>query len=412
MKKIIEEYIAKTFGESYASELKFILGENFNLFNMLDTKTIKHPDSEIRFRKKHLINKVKSSFGSDVEPVPIHQLRTGSSESRFLFINGVVTPYALALHQVTMLAKYLNQEVELIHNETDGLVKDLVECNEGRYGVINTIAQQSIDVIKDKLTYEGDLTIIAHSQGAIIITSALLELAKTLSPIELSRIKFVTFGAAFKESVLPNIECEHFANSNDPITHLGLQNLEHKFTGKLFVREAKGHFFIADYIIPMSQGKSCGKSNFEKLINKACPMDSYKETMKNISVFDLQELYDNEKSKEQSFSQWPFNTSVLDCNEKLKADITLFSNTIKFPFYSKNFTTKQLIETISQEWFAIHWSPKFIDVDCANRGKELIQKFKKSMINLPKNNIFETYLIFAYSEVLRLQSEKESIKLK
>jgi hypothetical protein len=267
MKELIAQHATKIIGENYASELEFILGKNFNIFNMLDRKTIKHPDSEIKFRKKYLINKVKSSVTSSSKPLLSHKLRTGVPESRFMFINGVITPYPLALHQATILAKHLKQEVELIHNKTNGLVKDLVECNEGRYGVINTIAQQSIDVIKDKLTYEGDLTIIAHSQGAIIITIALLELSKTLSSIELSRIKFVTFGAAFKESVLPNIECEHFANSNDPITHLGLQNLDHKFTGKLFVREAKGHFFIADYIIPMSQGKSCGKSNFEKLIN-------------------------------------------------------------------------------------------------------------------------------------------------
>lgn len=270
MKNILEQFISKVIGESYAHELDFILGKNFNIFNMLDRKTMKHPDSEVRFRKKHIINKVQSTISKSVAPLPSHQLRTGSPESRFLFINGVVTPYALALHQSTILARELHQAVELFHNETDGLVKDLKECNEGRYGVLNKVAEQAIEVIKDKLRYDGDLTIIAHSQGAIIITSALLELSKTLSSDELSRIKYFTFGAGFKESILPEaIFCEHFANSLDPVTHLGLQDKEHQFTGELFIREAKGHFFIADYLMPMTEGKNYGRSTFEKFILKS-----------------------------------------------------------------------------------------------------------------------------------------------
>lgn len=267
MKKLLTQYIRKFFGDNYADDLQLALGKNFNILNMINPKTINHPDSEIKFRKKYLINKVHSSIDSSVEPFPEHQLRTGCPSSRFMFINGVVTPYALALHQSNMLSKAIGQEVELFHNETDGLIKDIIECNEGRYGILNTVAKEAISAIKDKLIHSGDLTIVAHSQGAIIITSALLEITKELPLSELSRIKFITFGAGFKESILPKeIHSEHFANINDPITHLGLQNTEHKFTGELYTREANGHFFVADYLIPIMDGQTYQNNGFELLI--------------------------------------------------------------------------------------------------------------------------------------------------
>lgn len=268
MKKLLEQYITKTVGQTMIDDLQFLLGDNFNIFNMLNIKTIQHKDSEVHFRKNHIVTNIRSKFNKNILPMPAHQLRTGKAESRLLFINGVVTPYALALHQADMLAKYTGQDVELLHNETDGLIRDLIECNEGRYGIINKVAQDTIECIQDKLKYEGELHIVAHSQGAIIITSALLELSKTLSSKELSRINFYSFGAGFKESVLPlEIKSEHFANTLDPITHLGLQNKEHPFTGELYLRHAHGHFFIVDYLFPFLNKEFSEESRFANLID-------------------------------------------------------------------------------------------------------------------------------------------------
>jgi hypothetical protein len=140
-------------------------------------------------------------------------------------------------------------------------------------------------------------------------------------------------------------------------------------------------------------------------------MESYKETMKKISVFDLQELYDNEKSKEQSFSQWPFNTSVLDCNEKLKADIEKICNNMEFPFCEKEFRTSQLIEIIAQNWFALKWTPKFIDLDCSDKSRGLVKEFKETISHLPNANIFEIFLIYAHADVLKRESEKEKLNI-
>lgn len=267
MKKIITQYITNTVGQSYIDDLQFTLGDNFSIFNMLNPTTIKHPDSEVNFRKNHIITSIHSRFNKNIAPMPSHQLRTGNPESRFLYINGVVTPYPLALHQANMLSKAIAQDVELLHNETDGLVRDLIECNEGRYGIWNKASQDAVDVILDKLSYAGDLHIVAHSQGAIIVTSAILKIAETATNNTLSRIKIYTFGAGFKESILPDaVEVEHFANSLDPITHMGLQNDGHDYTGTLYLRKNKGHFFIVDYLFPFISGEFEQGSTFSSFI--------------------------------------------------------------------------------------------------------------------------------------------------
>lgn len=264
MNKVIEKYLAKAFGSTVVDDLRLVFGSGINLLDLLDTKTIRHPESEINFRKQLLLNKVKSVASSNL-PSLVAESAASETNARVLFINGIVTPYSVAKHQANILSKAIGQEVELIHNETEGLFQDLLECNQGRSGVLTKIAQKMFEAIKKQLLIPGDLTIVAYSQGAIIATSALVELAKSASEQDLSRIRYITFGAGFKTSVLPEqIFCEHFANSDDPVTWLGLQHQEFPYSGELFVRPAKGHFFIADYIIPMMNGAIYGDSWFEQ----------------------------------------------------------------------------------------------------------------------------------------------------
>lgn len=272
MKKIIEEYIRKTIGEALVDDLNAAVKGKFNIFAMINRKTVLHPEGEVIFRKNMIKEMAKDKLSSNTTYiVPKREVRTGCPTSRVVYMNGIITPYALALHQSNILARMLGEPVELVHNETEGIRKDLLECSEGREGIINQVTQDAIDAIKDKLTYEGDLTIVAHSQGAIVMTTALQALYEELSATELRRIKFVTFGAGIGDCVLPDyIFTEHFANALDPVTHLGLQSDDFALTGTLYVKkDTTGHFFIADYLIPIVNGETFGNSEFEKrLINK------------------------------------------------------------------------------------------------------------------------------------------------
>ena len=275
MKKLIENYINSTFGRGLIADLKLILGEKVNIFNMLNRETMWFPEGEVNFRKNRVIRVLKQvKAKADTDEDMSHHFQMAehwlSLSSNVMFVNGIVTSIDLAEHQAIMLARTINQPVTLIHNETDGLVKDLLECNEGRYGVMNPVTEKVVTAIVEKLdmvTANGQqrLNIVAYSQGAIIVTAALMQLSKQLPDNQLSRIAYFTFGAGFRESVLPEtIYCEHFANTDDPITRLGLQHPDFEYSGELYIRQAKGHFFISDYLIPMMQGKRYGDSLFEQ----------------------------------------------------------------------------------------------------------------------------------------------------
>jgi hypothetical protein len=282
MKRIVENYISKTMGEGFIEDLKLALGERLNLFDLISRKTAFHPDSELNHRKTELLKKVKTRFYQS-NPLNASSVATSSgtrfgtltpNQARVLFINGIVTTRPIAQHQASMLSQALQEPVELIYNETEGLIKDLLECNEGRHGILNEEARKAQQVIMDKLATDGPLTIVAYSQGAIIATSALNALAGTLSDEALLRISFVTFGAGFRECQLPSsIHCEHFANRRDPVTKLGLQHANYSHCGQLFMREAKGHLFVADYLTPMRQGYSYGESQFQRRIKQTAVVE-------------------------------------------------------------------------------------------------------------------------------------------
>jgi len=281
MKRLIENYINQTFGPGLMADLKLLLGEKINVFNMLNRETLWLPEGEVSFRKKRVLRTLKKAgqrLNGDVHTKSTHaQLNDKwlTPKSNVMFVNGIVTSIDLAQHQAIMLAKTIQQPVTLVHNETEGLIKDLLECNEGRYGVMNTVTEKVATAIREKLEElppndQSKLNIVAYSQGAIIVTAALHYLSQQLPEQQLGRIAYFTFGAGFRESVLPEcIYCEHFANTDDPITKLGLQHPDFPFSGKLFVRQAKGHFFIADYLIPMQQGVRYGDSVFEQALVRA-----------------------------------------------------------------------------------------------------------------------------------------------
>ncbi|WP_448550296.1 hypothetical protein [Thalassotalea fusca] len=281
MKRLIENYISQTFGPGLMADLKLLLGEKINVFNMLNRETLWLPEGEVNFRKKRALRSLKK-VGQRLNGTANTQSMHDQSKEKWLtpksnvmFVNGIVTSIDLAEHQAMVLAKAIRQPVTLVHNETEGLVKDLLECNEGRYGVMNAITQKVATVISEKLCDplaedNSKLNIVAYSQGAIIVTAALHHLSQQLPAQQLARIAYFTFGAGFRESVLPAcIYCEHFANSDDPITKLGVQHPDFPYSGELFVRQAKGHFFIADYLIPMQQGVQYGDSVFERMVVRA-----------------------------------------------------------------------------------------------------------------------------------------------
>ena len=165
----------------------------------------------------------------------------------------------------------LNENVGVFYNKTGGLIIDLLESSYGRN--LNKRSEAAISVaysIIDKLNNTNkDITLIGHSQGAIIINNALQIVQENLPEKQLKKIKFVTFGGALSKCDLnDNIKVEHFVNIDDPVPNLGLLRKNKIHSGDLFKRDATGHFFVRDYIHPFQKGEFGGNSNFYKLIEK------------------------------------------------------------------------------------------------------------------------------------------------
>lgn len=157
-----------------------------------------------------------------------------------------------------------------------GLAFDLLECLIQRAFAYATADVRSAYVLVKKALLDSGcdkIILVLHSQGGIegslIIDWLLDELPHEL----LHRLEVYTFGNAANHFNNPGCSCplkngleaghihqpvhlsvghiEHYANSDDPITWLGVQRYAstlNRFTGRLFVRPGSGHMFNQHYL--------------------------------------------------------------------------------------------------------------------------------------------------------------------
>jgi hypothetical protein len=269
-----EDSILKTvFGKTFTEDLNIIFkNKDFKLRNMVNYSTIFQDYSEYNHKNYKSSSKFfLESFLNKFNPIKKTEtgIKRNNTNSNIIYINGMMTNEDMALYQLDYLQSLLEQKVELVYNHTEGFFKDIIECSIDRHEHAVTEATiNTVEIIKEKLKNEDQLFIIGHSQGAIIATSALKILQNVLSDFELNKIKYITFGAGFKNSDLSDsIYSEHYANCGDPIVHLGLLNPESVIKGSVYKRDVHGHMFIADYLYPMSQGEFSDNGLFYRLIS-------------------------------------------------------------------------------------------------------------------------------------------------
>jgi hypothetical protein len=203
----------------------------------------------------------------------------GNKDSNIIYVNGILTDKKEALEQKDYLNKLLSSKIEVLHNDTGGLFVDLLESSYGR----NLLKRSDIsiklskEILKKLKKSKESITLIGHSQGAIIINNA-LELVQNECDIEdLKRINFFTFGAAISQCVLNNsIKTEHFANIDDPIPNLGILIKGISHNGTIHTRDSSGHSFIDYYLKPFEKGEF-GKENF---FNKLIESNKLKDLLK------------------------------------------------------------------------------------------------------------------------------------
>lgn len=178
-----------------------------------------------------------------------------------IFLNGILTNRKVANSNRQALSELLHRPVNVLHNATDSLLCDVIECLLGKTNddlteaslvVLHTLCKKLLDPQIEKLV------VVAHSQGTIVIANALrnlhrLGLNKSVYLQKLELYCFSNCASQMKYVVndLPYIES--FANTDDLVARLGchcatdIKHLIH-IDGATHFAEKSGHLFNEHYI--------------------------------------------------------------------------------------------------------------------------------------------------------------------
>ena len=178
-----------------------------------------------------------------------------------IFINGIMSNEKVVELNRIELMKLLNRQINILHNVTDSLVVDLIECLIGKTTSDLTEASTvALYTLCNKLLDPNikKIVIIAHSQGTIITSNVLknlyklgLDKEKYLKKIEIYAFANCTSKMNYITKKFPYME--HFANNNDFVASLGCNCSDDikdiiSIDGKIFIKNKSGHMFNSHYI--------------------------------------------------------------------------------------------------------------------------------------------------------------------
>ncbi|KAL8766979.1 MAG: hypothetical protein Q9209_006391 [Squamulea sp. 1 TL-2023] len=197
---------------------------------------------------------------------------------RWVFINGICTGTSGLQANIDHLSYLFGRQVLSIHNQSYGLISDLVECLLQRCLRYKTLdVRVAYEVIKDLLVDDEveRVVLVAHSQGGIITSMVLDELFTELPGNTMRKMEIYTFGSAASHFHNPPIASlvtasstfstqpttipyiEHYANEYDMVPRWGIlyaisNLLNNRYAGNVFVRDgASGHMFVEHYLDPI-----------------------------------------------------------------------------------------------------------------------------------------------------------------
>ncbi|KAL8957343.1 MAG: hypothetical protein Q9193_005357 [Seirophora villosa] len=190
---------------------------------------------------------------------------------RWVFVNGVCTGSSRLQQNINRISLLFGRKVLGIHNQSYGLISDLLECLVQRCLSYSTEdVRVTCEVLRGYLVDEEvkKVVLVTHSQGGIIVSMVVNYLLAELSGEMMGKLEIYTFGSAaaqfnnpprtstFQSSPsIPHIE--HFANEYDMVPRWGVlyairSLLTDRYAGEVFVRKgATGHLFMEHYLDPI-----------------------------------------------------------------------------------------------------------------------------------------------------------------
>ncbi|OAX78856.1 hypothetical protein ACJ72_06830 [Emergomyces africanus] len=197
---------------------------------------------------------------------------------RWIFVNGMMVGNRGLKNNCDRLSQTFGRAITGIHNPTNGLLFDIIECIFQRSFAYNTYSTRyTYDHLKHCLIDPAvhKVVLIAHSQGGIIASMALDLLFTEIPPVNMAKLEVYTFGSAashfnnpmrviyppiFNSPTTPNRRSkgviryiEHYVNGEDIVPRWGVmynvRSAKTRYAGKVFVRNgATGHMFNQHYL--------------------------------------------------------------------------------------------------------------------------------------------------------------------
>ncbi|KAK7726073.1 hypothetical protein SLS57_003663 [Botryosphaeria dothidea] len=198
-------------------------------------------------------------------------------DEHWVFVNGVAVGRYWLQANLDRLARIFGRPITGIHNKTNGLIFDLVQCMIERN--LNYSTQDIRDayaLVKEALTNEHrkKVVLILHSQGGIQGSLMIDWLLAELPEDTLRKLEVYTFGNAANHFNNPHKSMadakedeqsrdgsgtsekairyiEHYANDEDMVARWGVLHFTHvpnRFMGRIFTRKGTGHLLNQHYL--------------------------------------------------------------------------------------------------------------------------------------------------------------------
>lgn len=193
-------------------------------------------------------------------------------ESVWFFINGIATSPELSKVNGKKIAEVFKREIHLLYNPSDSIPFDLIECIMDRTFKMGTKVTDSIyEAIITALENYNKVVVLSHSQGGIIVAEIVNRLVNDEKNHELAeKLEVYTFASAAnymekhdelteeKKELVPYME--HFANTKDFISRIGILHYKDEIEGYLYTNNSSGHLLNIHYLVQFLNG-DFGKTN-------------------------------------------------------------------------------------------------------------------------------------------------------
>ncbi|KAL5366438.1 hypothetical protein BJX96DRAFT_182605 [Aspergillus floccosus] len=197
----------------------------------------------------------------------------------WIFLNGISVGRRWLQNSIDRLACSFGRRVTGVHNKTNGIVFDIIECLIQRnFSYATQDIRDAYALVKRYLLdpHNKKVVFVSHSQGGIEGSLVVDWLIDELPCDILSKLEVYTFGSAanhfnnpYKSSGrhpsnpdaspdIPREKClrhiEHYANEGDLVCRWGIINfapVPNRYVGQVFIRPGKGHQMVQHYLDTM-----------------------------------------------------------------------------------------------------------------------------------------------------------------